>query len=134
MSIESSIVYSVDGEYYNYEDLEEAVASIISYRKGTDKEFKCGDTVVLSKGICRHRTPSDYFGFHDAMDIIEQIQCNASDEVGKCADDMYYVEKDGIYELETLVQAWANKNMNCTFYAVEDTSDFQVVLEGKHFQ
>lgn len=127
--LEGSFVYSVDGEYYNYNTVDEAISCAVN----THENVKVGDLITLSRGTCSRRRPSDYFGFHDAMGIIEQIQCNADDEVGECADDMSFVEKEGIVELETLVQAWANKHMSCSFYAVVNTEDFQVVLEQKHF-
>lgn len=127
---DGKFAYSFDGEYYNYETLEEAIDSAVNY----DEDLKVGEVITISQGVVVKRVPSDYFAFHNAMDIIEQIHCNASDEVGECADDMYYVPKEHVYELETIVQAWANKHMQCNFYAVVDTKEIQVTLTEEHFQ
>lgn len=76
--------------------------------------------VEVERGVVRQPKPSDYFGKWGVEDILENMNCRATDDAGEHAEDFAMnVPAEAKAELQALIEAWADKNLSCDFYRVD---------------
>lgn len=108
-------VYSVDGETYNHDNLEDTIDDAIT--RCSSEIFEVGNELCYHKAIARDFIPSD---FVNVESILDDMDCRASDEGGEWAEDFTYCSKEAKDELEKLVSDWANKHLECSFYGIRN--------------
>lgn len=104
--------YSADNETF-HNDLESVVS---------DKEV--GDTIWI--GEQKGRQPSYYFDIDWLKDDMRE---RAHDDCGESADDFPDQTKEKWAELESIIEAWLDANLNVTFYQVENVREVAVTAD-----
>lgn len=127
----NDLVYSFDGEDFSYDCIDEAIDA--RFACWGCESFNPGDDIIISVGKAVRKVPSDFFGEYAVLNLLEQAQCQAEDECGDWAEDLTHCSKEAQEELETLIDSWANRNLKCNFYTVQDIKELKVTLEHKHF-
>ena len=90
-----------------------------------NKELSPGDE--CQRGVMRYADPAE---FVDSDSVINSMADNASSgELGEWADDFPSVSAEAKQELEDLLDAWARKNCDCSFYRVKNIETFKITHE-----
>ena len=126
---EPRYVYSVDGETYNHDNLEDLIDDAIT--RCNSEIFEVGNELYYHKAIARDFVPSD---FVNVDSILDDMDCRASDEGGEWAEDFTYCSKEAKEELDKLVSAWANKNLTCSFYGIRNDERMTFTITEELFE
>lgn len=112
--------YSTDDEVFHDGGKDEALQDLDDDgRLEVGAEFRLGVT----------KTP-DPASFFDVNWLIEEMQVNASDNHGDCAEDyLADLTQDQIKELDGVVKAWLQTNAEVRFYSAEGIETFLVTQE-----
>lgn len=113
---DKAIAYSLDGENYRFDDLDELLAELED-----DGELVVGKTIHAGTAI--HHNASEFF---DVDSLTESMQDRAYDEAGEWAEDFPDLPKEQRKELSDLVDAWLDKNVKVNFWTVEDAKEITV--------
>ncbi|WP_223466175.1 hypothetical protein [Pseudomonas sp. GL-RE-26] len=117
-------VVSAGIEYAYSNNGEEWTADWCSFLSQND-EFAPGDE--CQRGEVHYADPAE---FVDSDAVIDAMANNAaSSDLGEWADDFPNVSADAKQELEDLLDAWARKNCDCTFYRVKNIETFTISAE-----
>lgn len=125
---EKRYVYSADGENYNHDNPEDAMYEALS--NCPEKEFAIGVELKYHKAVARDFVPSE---FVDAHDVLENMRCRADDEGGEWAEDFGYCTPEQLEELDTLISAWANKTLTCSFYGIREDEEIVFTVTEEMF-
>jgi hypothetical protein len=122
--------YSINGEDYNFDDIGEAVSDLLA----GDEEgvFQVGDTVTIHRGTVVPRKASCYFS-DAAGELLEFAQCRAEDIAGEWAEHFTYCTPDARESLQKLIEEWADNNLTCDFYGVNDLTEIKYVISEDYF-
>lgn len=132
---ENNYCYSIDGELFDFDDIDEVVESIIDRQ---DNPPKVGDELAFFQGVSVEKKAGDYLPNY----ITEGLTERAWDDVGECAESwLAVVDKEDEKELEDALKAvvneWAdNKGLQPDFYGVSDVKEvsFRVVSESGDYE
>jgi len=79
------------------------------------------------RGVIQYADPAE---FVDSDSVIDAMATNAaSSDLGEWADDFPTVSAEAKQEREDLLDAWARKNCDCTFYRVKNIETFTIAVE-----
>ncbi|SDT51826.1 hypothetical protein [Pseudomonas prosekii] len=117
-------VASAEPEYAYSANGEDWVSDWCSFLDQND-ELEVGDE--CQRGLMVYGDPAE---FVDADAVIDSMADNAhSSDLGEWADDFPDVSAEAKAELEDLLDAWARKNCDCSFYRVKDIEKFKIAHE-----
>lgn len=125
----SEKIYSVDGEEFSYNEFCDVVDHLIANLE--PDQFYIGKELTYWEGMTVEFKPSDFC--MSAMDVIENMQCKASDAGGEWADDFGYCSIEARNTLEVFMREWANENMSVTFHGVRDEVELTFIIDKELF-
>ena len=108
--------WSRDEENYSCDSLQELLS--------THDDLEDGDVVYFGEG-----NPPDPGMWICAEDVIEQLACRADDECGEFAEDYPDVSPDAQKELDDLLETWARKHCQPTFYVIRNAKEYVITAE-----
>ena len=80
----------------------------------------------------RRPVPGENFNAkHVIENMIEQIQLDASETYGECAEDYPDIPEEGGKKLEDFLEAWAKEYLVANFYTCEGTGAPELILPGE---
>lgn len=116
MGKEPNIVWSRNGEDFNYDSLADLI-------ENEGDELAVGDVVSFGVAV----SPST--DFVRADDVIEMIGERAYDIAGEHADDFPGVTDGAKNELACFLAAWQEKHCAPTFWTVKNVEDYTITAE-----
>ena len=112
MSIkDGKLVWSLNGERFNYQSLEELISVNEGIKEG--QIVYCGKTGKIK-----------YSDLFDGEDVVDMVWDRAYDILGDLAEDYIDFSKEAAEELETLLHQWMDKNFNPDCYKVTDVKEY----------
>lgn len=119
------VVYSANGEDFNDTEVNDVIQTIVSYLESED-DWYVGAEFSYHKAEAVRFKPEDFI---DVDDVLENMQCRADDEGGEYAEDFTYCDKKSQEELQSLLEAWANKHLTCNFYRVRNSEEVSFIVD-----
>lgn len=119
------IVYSANGEDFNDTEVNDVIQTIVSHLESED-DWYVGAEFSYHKAEAVRFKPED---FVDVDDVLENMQCRADDEGGEYAEDFTYCDKEAQDELQSLLESWANKHLDCHFYRVRNSEEVSFIVD-----
>ncbi len=112
--------YSTDDEVFRDGGKDEALQAL-----DDDGRLEVGTEFRL--GMSKKPDPADFF---DVNWLIEEMQVNASDNHGECAEDyLADLTQQQIEALDAVVKAWLAANAEVEFFSVNSVKTFYVTQE-----
>lgn len=108
--------WSLDGEHFQYDSIEDLIDC--NDHLGAGDEVYRGEQVYTDPAI-----------WVDADDVIENLSCRASDVAGEYADDYPDISEEAKAELQTLLEEWARKHAQPSFYLVKKVTEYTLTEE-----
>lgn len=119
------VVYSANGEDFNDTEVNDVIQTIVSYLESED-DWHVGAEFSYHKAEAVCFKPEDFI---DVDDVLENMQFRADDEGGEYAEDFTYCDKEARDELQSLLESWANKHLDCHFYRVRNSEEVSFIVD-----
>lgn len=109
-------VYSLDGENFRFDDINEALAEL-------EVEGDLVDGHMIEAGTPTRHEASEFFRIDD---LIDGLRDRAYEEAGEWADDFPDLSKDQRAELESIISNWLDRSIKVTFWTVNGAKPFEI--------
>ena len=110
------LIYSADGEDFQYESVQEILDNY--------EDLVAGDLIHVAE-----KHDADVTTLVDADDITEMLGERAWDNFGECAEDFPDVSKEAKMELNMLLSGWITKNCKVNFWWVRNVKTYVITEE-----
>jgi len=111
--------FSTDGEEFRYTELHEALDSI-------DGDEGLTEGRVIHQADAVRQAASHYFSVDS---LLEDIGERAYEDVGEYADTFPDLAKPKVAELQAMVAAWLDANVDISFYSVRNVREITVTAD-----
>ena len=109
---------------------DEALSSLMGAAQALDDAGRLEVGAEFRLGVTKTPAPASFF---DMNWLIEEMQANASNNHGECAEDyLADLTQDQIKELDGVVKAWLQAHADVGFYSAEGIERCLVTQEDIH--